>query len=174
MTELTGKTVMTIYNLTVDNDTRADSCTESDHDEVLHSTSCTISHFTYCSRISVICKSYRHSAHCLRKKLGELHSVMSPAEVWSVLDSTCIIVSVRCTYTDTSDFSLNVCLFDHLLDSYCQFFDKEIHNVMIVSADYSLSKNSSSCVNNTNFGSLTSNVNTYYVHIILYLFRYYF
>ena len=100
---------MTVKHLTIDHDTASDTCSEGDHDEILHTLGSAVSHFTDSSSVCVICKSNRKTAHSFRQKLCELDGLSAaPHKVDSILDRTLIIVAVRCTYSDTTDLSFLV------------------------------------------------------------------
>ena len=72
MSQFTGKSVMTIHQLTVDHDTRPHSGSEGDDDEVLHSTCHAINHLAHGSRIGVVGQRHRN-AERLAEHVGQRH-----------------------------------------------------------------------------------------------------
>ena len=100
MAQLTGKAVVTIQKLTVNNNTRANTCTQSDNNEILHSASHTVNHLADSSGIGIIGKSHRNVIQTLAEELSKRHyAIVSPRQVGSKLDSTIVIVAVWSTDT---------------------------------------------------------------------------
>ncbi len=105
MTELTGKAITAINQLTIDYDTRANASTEGNNDKVLHTASHTVSHLADGSRIGIIGKGYRDT-QSIREELGQWHDARAtPLQVRRKLDSTIIIVTIRSTYTHSLDLA---------------------------------------------------------------------
>ena len=99
--QLTGKTVMTVEQLTVNHDTRANTGTEGDNDEVFHASSRTVYHLALRSRVGIIGDG-TFDAHALANEFSQRHYPF-PREVRSQLDAARIEITVRRTTTDTND-----------------------------------------------------------------------
>ena len=139
MSELSGKSVVAIYNFAIDDDSAAYAGTKSNHDEVLHSSGSTVSHFTHSSSIGIIGKSDRNAPHLIGKQLGyRKSSLLAPFQIDSILDFTGIIVSVRNTHTDTANLTGNTRVSYNFVDSLGQIIDIWLDFVMCICSDYSL------------------------------------
>ena len=73
VTELTGKAVVTVHNLSVNHDTRANACTQRNLDKVLHTACCTVGHLTHGSGVGIVGNAARY-AHAVLNKLGKRHN----------------------------------------------------------------------------------------------------
>ena len=102
MTQFAGKTVMTINHLSVDYDTATYTCSQCDHDKILHTTGSTICHFAYSSSIRIIGQCSRNTKS-LFKHSSQRNNTF-PRQVWSKLNCSAIIISIRSTDTDTFYF----------------------------------------------------------------------
>ena len=102
MAQLTGKTIVTINHLSVNNNTATDTCAQCNHDKILHTTRSSIGHFTYTGRIGIISQSRRNAKTFF--KHGSQRNNTFPRQVRSEFDCSAIIVSVRSTDTDTFYF----------------------------------------------------------------------
>ena len=164
MAELACETVMSVNDLTVDHDTRSHTCTEGDHDEILHASCSAVCHFTDSSRIRVICKSYRKATQSLRKKLRERnHISAAPCKVHGILDCSCIIVTVRRAYSDTLYLAFCARILDDLLYRISELCDIRLDLAVCICADDCLRKHCTSCVHHTKLGGLASHVDTDYI-----------
>ena len=165
-----GETVVAVNHLSVYHDTAADTCSESNHDEVLHASRSTVGHLTHGSRIGIIGKSYRNAVHPLFQELGNRnHTLVSPFEVYGVLDFTGIVVSVRNTHSDTADLSCNASIGNHLVDSFCKFINIRFHFIVSVGSDDRLGKNLTSHIHNAYLGGLSTDIdadNIRHIHFI--------
>ena len=167
MTEFAGKSVMTIDNLTIDDNTAADTCAEGNHDEVLHTARSSVGHLTHCSSIGIICKSYRNTVHLLFQEVGNRNcSLVAPFEIDSILDFSGIVVSVRNTHSDTAHLTGNACIRNHFVDSFSEFVDIRIDLVISIGTDNCLGQNLAAHIYNTYLGSLSADIHTHYIRHI--------
>ena len=102
MSQFSGKTIVTINHLTVDNDTATYTCTQSDHDEIFHTTCSTISHFTDSCGVGVVRQCSRDTQTFL--KHGCQRNYTFPGQVRGKFNSTAVVVTVGSTNTDTFNF----------------------------------------------------------------------
>ena len=103
MTQLTGKAIATVDELSVDNNARAYACAEGDDDEVLHTTGYTIYHLTDGSSIGIIGQCHGN-AQPLFEHLGQRHNaIVAPLKVGSKLDGAAIVVTVGSSDTHGLD-----------------------------------------------------------------------
>ena len=117
MTQFASKAITSVNQLSVDDDTRADTCAESNHDEVLHSACHAVNHLAYSSRISVVCKSYGNVAETLGEHLCQWnYAIVSPRKIGGELDSALIEIAVGRSYTHR----LYEVQASHLVDDYLQ------------------------------------------------------
>ena len=65
MTQLSGKTIVSVNHFSVNHDTAADSGSKSDHNEMVHTLGGSVGHLTHCGGIGVICQADRNSAQKL-------------------------------------------------------------------------------------------------------------
>ena len=123
MTKLASETVAAVNQLTINYDARTYTSAKSDNDEVLHTTSHTISHLADSGCISVVGKSY-WNAELIREHLSQRHyAVATPLKVGSELNSTIIIVAVRSTDTH----SLNLIDTTNLVDDNLQSLNRSVY-----------------------------------------------
>ena len=154
---------MSINDLTVDDDSASDTCTEGNHDKILHTPCSTIGHLTYGSGIRVIRKGYRKSVHSIREELGKLDCLAAaPRKVNGILDSTCIIVSVRSSDTDSTDVTFASGLLYNLVQGLSQFGNVRLYICISICTDDCLGKHSTSRVNHAELGSLAADINSNY------------
>lgn len=129
VTELPCKTVVTVHELSVDDDTRSYTCAEGDHNEVLHSTGGTIGHFTYGCGIGIIGDCYRYAEllayHLCERQRGR------PWDVDKFLDHSCIIVGIRGTYTDTVNLLHGIICLQQTHDILIEFIYVVLHICML-------------------------------------------
>ena len=119
MAQLTGKTVAAINHLAIDDDTRADTRTQRNLDEVLHTTGSAISHLTDGGGVGVVGHTHGNT-QALREHVGQWHdTVVAPNQVWCKLDGTRIVVGVRSADTHR----LNLVDATNLLNDHLQSFD---------------------------------------------------
>jgi len=141
VTQLTSETIATVNHLTVDNDTRTYTSTQSNVDKVLHTTSHTVSHLSQGSRIRIVSQSHRNT-QSLAEEVSQWHyAVVSPRKVRSELDGTCIVVTVRSTDTHALDLLDAADGIKHRLQSLYRSFYIFIHCLVATSLDSCCSLN---------------------------------
>ena len=161
MTQFSGKTVVAINHLTVDNDTATYTCTQSNHDKIFHTTCSTISHFTDSCGVSVVSQCSRYTQALLEHSCQRYYTF--PRQVGGKFDSTAVVVTIGSTDTDTFDF-----IYTAISDNQRQQILADCIYIiicLIVSAgfDGTACNNSSACIHNTKDGVCSAYVNTYYV-----------
>ena len=160
MSKLTSKAVAAIDELTVDDDTRANTRTQCDHDEVFHATSHAVDHLTDSGGISIVGQSHRN-AQTLLEHSGQRHnSIMAPRQVGSKLDGAVIIVAVRCTNTHCLDHVDASHLFDDRLQSSHASVHVVFHFVVALSLDSGSGLDLATTVNNTEDGVCSAQIQT--------------
>ena len=96
MSQFTGESVMSIEQLSVDHNAGTNACAQGNHDEVLHTASHAIYHFTDGSGIGIVSQRYGDIVQALAEQFCQGHyAVVSPRKVRGKLDGAFIIVSVR-------------------------------------------------------------------------------
>ena len=161
MSQLSGKTVMTIYHLAVDNDTTTHTGAQRNHDKVLHTASRAIGHFTDTGSIGVVCQSGRDTQALF--KHGSQRNYTLPGKVRGKLNSTAVIVSVRSTNTDTF-YLVYATVGNNERQQILANFVYVIIDVLISSGfDGTACNNSSACVYNTKDGVCSAYVNAHYI-----------
>ena len=93
---------MAIHHLSVDDDTAADTCAQSNHDEIFHTTCSAVGHFADGSRIGIVGQSRRNTQPLL--KHGCQRNNALPRQVRSKFYRTAIIVAVGRADADALDF----------------------------------------------------------------------
>ena len=176
MTELAGKTIVTVNYLAIDDYSASYTCTEGDHYEILHSPGGSVRHLAHSSGIGVVGQGNRDSSHRFLEHCCEVQGARpSPGKVDGVLDVTCVVIGVWSTYTDSSDSSFRSGFRDDLLQRGRQFGDIWFYGVIRIGADDCLGNDGSAGVHDTAFGGLSTYVDSYYeilLHIHLTLRRY--
>ena len=99
MAKFTSKTIVTVNQLTVDNDTATYTSTQCNHDEIFQTACCTVCHFTDSRRICIVCKCCRNTQTFFEHSSQRNNSL--PWQVRSKFDCSTIIVTVRSTYSHT-------------------------------------------------------------------------
>ena len=97
---------MTVYELTVYDDSGADTRTESDHDKVFHTSGRAIGHLAYSGGIGIVGNGHRDSeliAHHLSQWQRRW-----PGNIYKFLYHPGIIVRIRGTYADTMHFANSI------------------------------------------------------------------
>ena len=126
MTQLTGKAVVAVKQLTIDDDTRTYARAQGDDDEVLHAASHTIDHLADSGGISVVGECYGDVVQALAEELCQRHdAVVGPRQIGSKLDGAVVEVTVGGADTHRLDL-LNAA---HLVDNHLQSLDTGIHIV---------------------------------------------
>ena len=159
MAQFAGKAVVTVEQLSVDDDTRADARSKGDDDEVLHATGHAVDHLAQGSGVGVVGQRHRDTAEPLAEHLSQRHhTVVSPRQVGGKLDGTVIIVAVggadahRLDLVDTA----------HLLDDGLQGLDTSVDvglgRLEATGLDGGGCLDVAACVDNTKHGVRTSQV----------------
>ena len=130
MSQLSGKTVVSVYHLSVDNDTAAYTRTQRYHDEVFHTACSAVGHFTDSSGIGVIGQCRRDAQTFF--KHGCQRNYSFPRKIRGKLDCTAIIVAVRSTDTDTFYF-INTAIRDNQRKKILAYFVYVIVRLIISS-----------------------------------------
>ena len=153
VTKLTSETIATIYHLTIDYNTRTNTSTKSDVDEVCHTASNTVCHFTNSCSISIIGKSNRQIIQTLTEHLCQWHNtIVTPTKVRSIFNSTIIEIAVRSTNTH----SLNLAQATYLINDWLQGINSSINIIIYRVITLSLYScrclNIATTINNTKYG----------------------
>ena len=174
MSQLTGKAVVTIHQLSVDDNTRAYTCAERQHDEVLHATGHTVNHLTHSSGIGVVGQSHGQIVETLAEHLSQgHHTVVSPCQVGSELYRTIIIVAVGGADAHGLDLVQTTHLFDDGLQGSHAGVNIVVHLVVALCLDGCSGLDFSTAVNNTENRVCTSEVQTDYIgfdHLCIHIF----
>ena len=93
VSELAGEAVVAVNDLSIDHYARSYTCAESNHNEILEATCCTIGHFTEGGGVGVVCHGYRNT-ELLAHELSKFHIL--PGKIGGVVDFAGIVVGVRC------------------------------------------------------------------------------
>ena len=161
MSQLSGKTVMTIYHLTVNNNTTTYTGTKSYHDKIFHTTSRTVSHFTDTGSVGIVCQSCGNTQAFL--KHGSQRNYTLPGKVRGKFNGTAVIVSVRSTYTYTF-YLVYTTVGNNERQQVLANLVYVIISVFISSGfDGTACNNSSACVYNTKDGVCSAYVNAHYI-----------
>ena len=121
MTQLAGKTVMAVDELSVDHDAGAHAGSERYHDEVLHTASCAVGHFAQGGGVGVVGDSHRYSGKGLAHHLG--HRYGSPRKVRRTLYFAGIVIGVRGTYPYALDLIFGIVGFKQAGNLAAQILD---------------------------------------------------
>ena len=165
MSQLTGKAVVAIYHLSVDDDSAAYARSQGDHYEVLHSPGNTVGHLSHRSRIGVIGEGDRNAVHCLGEHLCEWNRLAGgPGEVRGVCDDSLVIVAVRGSDAYAAYVAFLACFGYGGLYGGCEGFDVGCGvNAVYVRAYHFLREDVTACVNYSYLGGLSTYVDTDYV-----------
>ena len=152
---------MTIHHLTVDNDTATHTSTQCNHDKVFHTTGSTVSHFTDSSSICIVCQSSGDTQSFF--KHGSQRKNSFPRQVRSKFNRSRVIVTIRSTDTDTSDFINATISNNQWKQAFTHFISVFFYCRITRCFDWTAGNNSSACVYNSKDGIRSAYVNTYYV-----------
>src|SRR5690554_3049468 len=125
MAKFTGKAVMTVHQLAVDHNSASDTSTERDHNEVFHTTGCSVSHLPDCRRIGVVGQCYGNT-HPLFQHLSKRNNTL-PAEVGRKLNATGEIVAVWRSGSDSLDLFFGGDVLDHIFNHLSQLIEIVFH-----------------------------------------------
>ena len=168
MSQFSGKSVTSVYQLSVGDYTGSNAGAECNLDEILHSLGCSIVHFAQSGCLGVVCYGNGNS-QTVGEHLGQWHHTLGPSDVGGVFDGSVVIVAARCSDAHSPDIakaSGNDC---HLVDC-C---NGGIHELPVVFKV--LGCNSSGClyivlfVNQSEHGVRSAEVKTDYEGLILHI-----
>ena len=84
----------------------------------------------------------------------------TPGKVNCVLYIASVIVTVRCTYTDTTDAAFCAGFLDDAVKGICKLCDIRLYVVVGVRTYNGLGKDGTTGVNNAAFGGLSADIDT--------------
>ena len=116
MAQLTSKTIAAIDQLSIDDNTRTYTSSQSQHDEILHTTSHSVGHLTNSSCVGIIGQCHRDTQAFLEKVGQRYDSIVSPRKIGCKLYCSRIIVTIG----STDSHSFNFLYTAHLVDNYLQ------------------------------------------------------
>ena len=161
MTEFASEAIVPVDELTTDDDTTTDARTEGDDDEVLHTTCSTIGHLTDSGSVSVVGECHGDTDAILdHLSQGDL---TLPREVGGELDRAVEVVTVRRTYTDTTDLVLATDLLDEHVEACDEVIQVELNIVVRTSLDRGIDDDITTGVDDTKDGVRPTEVYTYYI-----------
>ena len=161
MTEFASEAIVPVDELTTDDDTTTDARTEGDDDEVLHTTRSTIGHLTDSGSVSVVGEGYGDTDAVL-DHLSQGNLTL-PREVGGELDRAVEVVTVRRTYTDTTDLFLPTDLLDEHVEACDEVIQVELNIVVRTSLDRGIDDDITTGVDDTEDGVRPTEVYTYYI-----------
>ena len=168
--ELAGEAVMSVDDLSVDDDTRTDTGAEGDHDEILHTAGGAVGHLAHSGGVGVVGEADREAAELLGERGGELHGFLGrPCEVGCIGHLAGIIVAVGGADAHATDLAFLAGLLDDGLDCSGQGIEECVGVIAVsVGADDGLCQDGTTGVHNAELGGLTSYVDT---NDVLFLFN---
>ena len=161
MPEFASEAIVPVDELTPDDDTATYTSTERDDDEVLHTACSTIGHLTDSGSVSVVGECHGDTDAILNHlSQGDL---TLPREVRGELDRAVEVVTVRRTYTDTTDLLLATDLLDEHIEACDEVIQVELNIVVGSSLDRGIDDDITTGVDDTEDGVRPTEVYTYYI-----------
>ncbi len=120
-----------------------------------------VGHLSHGGRVGVVGKGYGHSIHCLGEHLGERNVLCaSPGEVGSVLDFTCVVVSIGGANTYAANLAFQACVGHKFLERGRKGVHERDRVGVNIGYQYGLGQHLAACIHNTAFSGLAADVDT--------------
>ena len=161
--EFAGEAVVTVHHFPIDHNSGADTGTEGDHDEVLHTAGRAVGHFTHRGGVRIVREGHGDAVHLLLEHFGERDvSALGPYEVHGVLDDAGVEVTVRDAHADAADASFGLGLHDDAVQGFGERRDEFVRVAGIFGTDDSLGDDVAAGVHDAALGGLAAYVDTDY------------
>ena len=158
--QLTGKTVMTVDQFAVGNETASEASTQCNHQKVFHAFGTAINHLTDGCSIGVIGDDYRNSGEITFDLFNDVQHTF-PNQVRSEFDRSGVVVAIGCTDADTHQFNIVACPFEEWLNADIKLFDVLIEIGIITSRENTFTDDLTLLVNETVNGVGSSDIYAY-------------
>ena len=161
MAQLTSESVVAIHHLAIHHDAAAHTCTQGDHDKVLHTASHAVGHLADGGSVSVVGDQARDaeflSHHVSQGNRGR------PGQVRSLVDKARVVVAVGGADADALDLALGVIRLDDAGQLGVQLVNVVIEVAVFCCLDGIACDYSAASVHDTKDGVSAAHVDTDYI-----------